>query len=189
MPNFDDLFGQSGQSASRGSSSSWQVGDRVLAPWEPSFLYAGTRDEYARLGLAAEPFSSVSFYAPPTPGDLTGRPNVTGRTSGVSAFWWTIAEFCSQVLCQRNVGCIVRTMALQAIGNADDACQIACRKQRDGDTSKPGHSLRPRTDVKLFVDLPHVGVDRPRANAEVVGDLFGTMALGQEPQDFFFTRR
>ena len=32
------------------------------------------------------------------PDDLTGRPNVTGRTSGVEAFWWTIAEFCSQVL-------------------------------------------------------------------------------------------
>ena len=29
------------------------------------------------------------------PDDLTGRPHVTGRTSGVSAFWWTLAEFCS----------------------------------------------------------------------------------------------
>ncbi|HST48714.1 MAG TPA: ATP-binding protein [Jatrophihabitans sp.] len=61
-------------------------------------LDVDTQDEYARLGLAAEPFSSVSFYAPPTPGDLTGRPNVTGRTSGISAFWWTIAEFCANQL-------------------------------------------------------------------------------------------
>jgi DNA helicase HerA-like ATPase len=52
------------------------------------------RSEYARLGLQAEPFSSVGFFAPPTPGDQTGRPQVTGRTSGVSAFWWTLAEFC-----------------------------------------------------------------------------------------------
>lgn len=56
------------------------------------------RGQYARLGLPAVPFDSVSFFAPPTPGDLTGRPNVTGRTSGVDAFWWTLAEFCQQEL-------------------------------------------------------------------------------------------
>jgi uncharacterized protein len=56
------------------------------------------RAEYAALGLPAEPFASVGFYAPPTPHDLTGRPHVTGRTSGVGAFWWTIAEFCAQEL-------------------------------------------------------------------------------------------
>jgi hypothetical protein len=56
------------------------------------------RAEYAALGLPAEPFASVGFYAPPTPHDPTGRPDVTGRTSGVGAFWWTIAEFCAQEL-------------------------------------------------------------------------------------------
>jgi uncharacterized protein len=53
------------------------------------------RDKYARLGLPAQPFRSAGFYAPPTPGDQTGRPYVTGRTSGVNAFWWTLEEFCS----------------------------------------------------------------------------------------------
>jgi DNA helicase HerA-like ATPase len=53
------------------------------------------RTEYAGLGLPAEPFASAGFWAPPIPDDLTGRPNVTGRTSGVEAFWWTIAEFCA----------------------------------------------------------------------------------------------
>src|SRR6201999_3353600 len=56
------------------------------------------RAEYAQLGLPAAPFPSVGFSAPPMPDDLTGRPNVTGRTSGVEAFWWTIAEFCAQHL-------------------------------------------------------------------------------------------
>lgn len=56
------------------------------------------RAEYARLGLPATPFDSVRFFAPPTPGDQTGRPHVTGRTSGVDAFWWTLAEFCRQEL-------------------------------------------------------------------------------------------
>lgn len=56
------------------------------------------RAQYARLGLPAVPFDSVTFFAPPTPGDLTGRPHVAGRTSGVAAFRWTLAEFCQQEL-------------------------------------------------------------------------------------------
>ncbi len=53
------------------------------------------RDRYARLGLLADRFHSVGFFAPPTPDDPSGRPHVTGRTSGVTAFWWTLAEFCA----------------------------------------------------------------------------------------------
>ena len=56
------------------------------------------REIYDRLGLPAAPFSSVGFFAPPTPGDLTGRPHVSERAGGVSAFWWTLAEFCTQDL-------------------------------------------------------------------------------------------
>ncbi len=58
-------------------------------------LDAKLQEEYAKLGLPAEPFASVGFYAPPTPSDTTGKPYVTGRTTGVGAFWWTIAEFCA----------------------------------------------------------------------------------------------
>ena len=53
---------------------------------------------YTELGLPAEPFTSAGFYAPPLAADMAGRPNVAGRTSGVSAFWWTLAEFCSREL-------------------------------------------------------------------------------------------
>ena len=56
------------------------------------------RDRYARLGLPAAPFDSVRFFAPPTPGDTTGRPHVSGRVGGVDAFWWTLQEFCRQEL-------------------------------------------------------------------------------------------
>ena len=56
------------------------------------------RSAYAGLGLPAGPFASAGFWAPPIPDDPAGRPNVTGRTSGVEAFWWTIAEFCSRQL-------------------------------------------------------------------------------------------
>lgn len=53
---------------------------------------------YAQLGLPANAFESVGFFAPPTPGDPNARPHVTGRTDGVNAFWWTIAEFCADGL-------------------------------------------------------------------------------------------
>ncbi|WP_433555705.1 ATP-binding protein [Pseudonocardia xinjiangensis] len=56
------------------------------------------RAAYAKLGLLAAPFASAGFFAPPTPEDLSGRPHVTGRTSGVTAFWWTLAEFCTEEL-------------------------------------------------------------------------------------------
>jgi DNA helicase HerA-like ATPase len=52
------------------------------------------RAKYAELNLPAEPLGSAGFFSPPTPGDTTGRPYVTGRTSGVQAFWWTLREFC-----------------------------------------------------------------------------------------------
>lgn len=53
------------------------------------------RERYAQVGLPAEPFASVGFFSPPTPEDPTGRPHITGRTSGVQAFWWTLEEFCA----------------------------------------------------------------------------------------------
>ena len=56
------------------------------------------RAAYARLGLPATPFASTAFFSPPLPGDTTGRPHVVGRTSGVNAFWWTLAEFCDREL-------------------------------------------------------------------------------------------
>lgn len=56
------------------------------------------RADYARLDLVAAPFASVGFFAPPMPEDPSGRPHVVGRTSGVTAFWWTLGEFCAREL-------------------------------------------------------------------------------------------
>ena len=72
--------------------------DLLFLDHKNSRLDENLRDRYGRLGLPAEPFSSVGFYAPPTPEDTTGRPNVVSRTSGVAAFWWTPAEFCREEL-------------------------------------------------------------------------------------------
>ncbi len=70
------------------------VNRRLDDPEEGPDLRAG----YAKLGLPAEPFASVGFYSPPTPDDTSGRPHVTGRTCGISSFWWTLREFCAEEL-------------------------------------------------------------------------------------------
>ncbi|MCE5291386.1 MAG: ATP-binding protein, partial [Nocardiaceae bacterium] len=59
---------------------------------------ADLRDQYAKLGLPAEQFKSTAFHAPPFPGDLTGKPNVTSRAQGIRPFWWTLHEFCRDQL-------------------------------------------------------------------------------------------
>lgn len=53
---------------------------------------------YAALGLPAGPFADVHVHAPPRQGDPTGTPDVSSRTAGVDAFYWTLAEFCGDRL-------------------------------------------------------------------------------------------
>jgi hypothetical protein len=51
------------------------------------------RDQYRALGLIPGAFKSVGVYAPPRKNDHEARPDVSNRTQGVHAFYWTIAEF------------------------------------------------------------------------------------------------
>ncbi|HST85074.1 MAG TPA: ATP-binding protein [Kineosporiaceae bacterium] len=112
--------------------------------------------DYAQVGLPAEPFSSTGFFAPPTPGDQTGKPHVTGRTSGVTGFWWTLAEFCDRQLLpyvfadaedERNQ----YTMVVHQVANrlAHDAQPAG----RDGAVSVDGETARTWDDlVTLIID-------------------------------------
>ena len=114
------------------------------------------RTAYAKVGLPAEPFSSATFFAPPTPGDQTGKPYVTGRTSGVTGFWWTLAEFCRRELLpyvfadaedERNQ----YTMVVHQVANRlrHDAQAI----NRDGAVSIDGETARTWDDlVTLIID-------------------------------------
>jgi DNA helicase HerA-like ATPase len=49
---------------------------------------------YKLLGLPAGAFASVSFFAPPKQGAGNAAPDVASRASGVTSFFWTLAEFC-----------------------------------------------------------------------------------------------
>ena len=50
------------------------------------------KEQWARMGIASEPFPSVSFWAPPRDA-VAMVPDTDSRTEGVSAFSWTPREF------------------------------------------------------------------------------------------------
>ncbi|MDQ3645467.1 MAG: ATP-binding protein [Actinomycetota bacterium] len=56
------------------------------------------RDRYRQMGLEPGPFQSVAFYAPPRIDDRNAAPDVSARSEGVTSFFWTLEEFCSQEL-------------------------------------------------------------------------------------------
>jgi DNA helicase HerA-like ATPase len=55
------------------------------------------RAGWATLGVPAEPFPSVSFWAPPRPVDVL-VPDTESRTEGIAAFSWTPQEFVEREL-------------------------------------------------------------------------------------------
>ena len=58
-------------------------------------LDATERAKYERLGLPATPFGSVGFHAPVRRGDQP-LPDTGARQEGVTAFFWTLREFCER---------------------------------------------------------------------------------------------
>lgn len=53
---------------------------------------------YKSLGLTPAPFKDVGIVAPPRRGDRNATPATGSRKTGVSPFFWTIADFCHQRL-------------------------------------------------------------------------------------------
>ena len=56
------------------------------------------RDRYQRLGLPPGAFDSVDFYASPRRDDPIAAPDVSTRQTGVTSYFWTLAEFCAEGL-------------------------------------------------------------------------------------------
>jgi DNA helicase HerA-like ATPase len=57
---------------------------------------AETDRDYARLGLVPEAFSSVAIFAPVKMQEQVLLPDTGSRQEGVTAFCWTIEEFCRE---------------------------------------------------------------------------------------------
>ena len=53
---------------------------------------------YARMGLPAEAFGSVTIFAPPRRNDPNAGPDVASRSTGVRSFYWTLVDFCAEEL-------------------------------------------------------------------------------------------
>ena len=64
--------------------------DRPGAP-----LDATDRERYAELGLPAEPFRSVAYFAPTRRGEQL-IPDTGSRLEGVTGFLWTLRDFCAR---------------------------------------------------------------------------------------------
>jgi len=62
-----------------------------------ALLDDGQRDRYQLLGLPAQPFASVGIWAPPRP-DGTAAPDVEGRDTGITSFFWSLESFCADGL-------------------------------------------------------------------------------------------
>ena len=72
--------------------------DLLFLDYDNSRLKDAFRAKYGLLGLPATSFRNVQVFAPPRPGDPSGTPDVRARDRAVSAFYWTLAEFCEQEL-------------------------------------------------------------------------------------------
>lgn len=57
-------------------------------------LPATDADKYRALGLPMEAFTSVQFLAPPQRGNALPVPATGSRQQGVTAFYWSLLEFC-----------------------------------------------------------------------------------------------
>lgn len=56
------------------------------------------RDQYAQLGLPVAPFSSVGLFAPVRRDQEKLIPEIGSRSQGITAYCWTVEEFCQQRL-------------------------------------------------------------------------------------------
>ena len=56
------------------------------------------RERYERMGLAHGAFDSVDFWASPRRDDIAAAPDVASRQTGVTSYFWTLAEFCADGL-------------------------------------------------------------------------------------------
>ena len=143
------------------------------------------REEYAQVSLPSEPFASVGFYSPPTPDDPTGRPHVTGRTSGVDPFWWTLHEFCTGELLpyvftdaedERNQ----YTMVVSHV--AARLWLSAQRAGKDGGVSIDGTTCRTYDElIDVIIDRLTDDATRPSGPAPVTG--VGTINAFRRPSN------
>jgi len=146
--------------------------DLLFLDYANSRLTPAQREQYAALGLPADPFGNVRVFAPPRPDDPAGTPDVSARDRAVSPFYWTLAEFCEQELLPFAFADAEdeRAQYTMLIG------QVAARLRRDVIPAGPDGAIRIRgvdpdhdTILRSFGDLvtlleAELGDDSTRAS-------------------------
>ncbi len=156
--------------------------DLLLLDHENSQTDDDLRGDYARLGLKAGAFESVTVLAPPRAGDPNGVPDVACRTSGVDAFYWTLGEFCGQrllpfVFADADDERQQYTMVVQ---------QVTAKLQREAKTKNDGGVVLDGQLIGSYSELVDLVLDR-LSNEETRGQWAGT-AVGQGTVNAFIRR-
>jgi len=142
-------------------------------------------DEAARyklLGLEPAPFASVSFYAPPKVDSPTAVPDVASRPTGVTSFFWTLAEFCQQGL-----------LPFLFADAEDDRQQytmivhnVSARLQKEATPLPDGAVMIDGNEVRTFRDL--VEFVNGKVDDELEREYWAGRAIGQGTANAFIRR-
>ncbi len=157
-------------------------GEDLLVLDKPhALLDDGERARYDRLGLPARPFASVGFWAPPRP-DGSASPDVEGRDTGVTAFFWSLEAFCAEGL-----------LPFLFADAEDDRQQytvvvqnVAHRLEQEAVAAGEGAVRLPGTDsvIRTFGDL----CEAIRTNLELDPDHWAGRAIGSGTVNAFIRR-
>ena len=139
------------------------------------------RTRYKALGLGAEPFSSVEFWAPPRRGNANAVPDVATRHDGVRSFFWTIHQFCRDDL-----------LPFLFADAEDDRQQYTIVIQnvmaqlRQADPAGDGGALIEGCEIRTFRDLAEL--IEARVTDDVTAQTWAGRAIGQGTISAFVRR-
>jgi DNA helicase HerA-like ATPase len=142
------------------------------------------RDAYGRLGLPAEPFQSVATYAPVAAGDTTGRPDVNSRPTGVTAFWWTLAEFCDREL----LPFVFADAEDERNGYVSVIAQVATVLRRDGTAGADGTWIIDGQTLRTYDQLVDHIDDQLNSDDDHVRQTWAGRVTGQGTVNAFLRR-
>ncbi|MEO5678150.1 MAG: ATP-binding protein [Acidimicrobiales bacterium] len=146
-----------------------------------ALLTDAERARYDQLGLPAQPFASTAFWAPPRP-DGTSSPDVEGRDTGITSFFWSLEAFCAEGL-----------LPFLFADSEDDRQQysivvhnVAHRLEQEAVPAGDGAVRLPGTDAALrtFGEL----CEAIRANLELDPDHWAGRAIGPGTVNAFIRR-
>lgn len=126
--------------------------------------------KYAALGLPVGPFSSVGIWAPAQSGDIV-LPDTGSRTEGVSAYYWTLREFCRERM--------LRFLFAEADDETSQLSFVVSQVERFLEAAMD-HQPPDRGDVTLH--LPGLDAGINVSNLDQLADVISTFIDGIAPR-------